>query len=66
MVNCGADIVAITAWMTTEMGKLRSLIAETPVAHVSGAKTNGVQSSEKAPGVEVDDITITKLGIYGA
>ena len=28
-VNCGADIVAITAWMAGEMGKLKTLVAET-------------------------------------
>ncbi len=27
-VNCGADIVAIAAWMTGEMGKLKRLVAE--------------------------------------
>lgn len=26
-VNCGADIVAITAWMSFEMGKLKSLVS---------------------------------------
>lgn len=26
-VNCGADIVALTAWMTSEMGKLKHLVA---------------------------------------
>lgn len=26
-VNCGADIVAVTAWMGDEMAKLRSLVA---------------------------------------
>ncbi|KAK7226758.1 hypothetical protein V2G26_014761 [Clonostachys chloroleuca] len=25
-VNCGADIVALTAWMTGEMGKLKHLV----------------------------------------
>ncbi|OHF02884.1 hypothetical protein CORC01_01642 [Colletotrichum orchidophilum] len=28
-VNCGADIVAITAWMSAEMAKLRVLVADT-------------------------------------
>jgi 4-hydroxy-2-oxoheptanedioate aldolase len=27
-VNCGADIVAVTAWMATEMGKLKTLLAD--------------------------------------
>jgi 4-hydroxy-2-oxoheptanedioate aldolase len=27
-VNCGADIVALTSWMTAEMGKLKALVAE--------------------------------------
>lgn len=27
-VNCGADIVALTAWMTAEMQRMRSLLAE--------------------------------------
>lgn len=27
-VNCGADIVAVTAWMSSEMGTLRELVAE--------------------------------------
>ena len=26
-VNCGADIVAVMSWMTSEMGKLKSLVA---------------------------------------
>jgi hypothetical protein len=25
-VNCGADIVAVTAWMSTEMWKLKTLV----------------------------------------
>lgn len=25
-VNCGADIVAVTAWMGTEMAKLKTLL----------------------------------------
>lgn len=28
-VNCGADIVAVTAWMSTEMAKLKDLLAVT-------------------------------------
>jgi 4-hydroxy-2-oxoheptanedioate aldolase len=27
-VNCGADIVAVTAWMSTEMAKMKKLLAE--------------------------------------
>ena len=27
-VNCGADIVAITTWMTGEMGRLKTILAE--------------------------------------
>lgn len=27
-VNCGADLVAITAWMGAEMGRLRELVAK--------------------------------------
>ena len=27
-VNCGADLVALTSWMTSEMGKLKQLIAK--------------------------------------
>lgn len=27
-VNCGADIVAVTSWMSGEMGRLRELVAE--------------------------------------
>lgn len=27
-VNCGADIVAVTAWMSEEMGRLKSLVAK--------------------------------------
>lgn len=37
-VNCGADIVAVTAWMSSEMAKLKSKLAE----DVPKAKTNGV------------------------
>ncbi|TDZ19886.1 2-keto-3-deoxy-L-rhamnonate aldolase [Colletotrichum orbiculare MAFF 240422] len=29
-VNCGADMVAITAWMSNEMSKLRSIVADKP------------------------------------
>ena len=28
-VNCGADVVAVTAWMSGEMGKLRGLVEVT-------------------------------------
>lgn len=27
-VNCGADLVALTAWMGTEMAKLKGLVGE--------------------------------------
>jgi len=27
-MNCGADIVAITAWMSGEMAKLKELLAQ--------------------------------------
>ncbi|EOO01030.1 putative aldolase citrate lyase family protein [Phaeoacremonium minimum UCRPA7] len=37
-VNCGADIVAITAWMAGEMGKLKTLVAENQKL---AATTNG-------------------------
>ncbi|KAJ9157217.1 Aldolase citrate lyase family protein [Pleurostoma richardsiae] len=40
-VNCGADIVAITAWMAGEMGKLKALVA-------AGAKVNGEKGEEEA------------------
>ncbi|KAH7145686.1 Pyruvate/Phosphoenolpyruvate kinase-like domain-containing protein [Dactylonectria estremocensis] len=30
-VNCGADIVAVTAWMSTEMGMLKRLVQDTDV-----------------------------------
>lgn len=30
-MNCGADIVAITAWMSTEMASLKSLVQKTNV-----------------------------------
>lgn len=43
-VNCGADIVAITAWMAAEMGKLKTLVAED--------KTNNC--NEKQTSVEVN------------
>ena len=26
-MNCGADIVAVTAWMTDEMSKMKGLLA---------------------------------------
>lgn len=42
-VNCGADIVAVTAWMAGEMGKLKTMLAQdapkkdtTEVAKVNG------------------------------
>lgn len=31
-VNCGADIVAVTTWMSNEMTKLRSLLSDSRVA----------------------------------
>lgn len=37
-VNCGADIVAVTAWMSGEMGKLKSLLADSSEAQ---SVTNG-------------------------
>lgn len=27
-MNCGADIVAVTAWMSNEMNKMKALIAK--------------------------------------
>lgn len=27
-MNCGADIVAVAAWMSAEMGKLKALLGE--------------------------------------
>ncbi|KAH6983299.1 Pyruvate/Phosphoenolpyruvate kinase-like domain-containing protein [Ilyonectria sp. MPI-CAGE-AT-0026] len=45
-VNCGADIVAVTAWMSTEMGKLKGLIQKTPVTESNGSKTNGIHASD--------------------
>lgn len=43
-VNCGADIVAITAWMSAEMEKLKSLIAiktdEDKMKEVNGTKND--------------------------
>lgn len=40
-VNCGADIVAVTAWMSTEMGMLKRLVQDTDVKKYGEIKTNG-------------------------
>ncbi|KAH6691481.1 2-dehydro-3-deoxyglucarate aldolase [Plectosphaerella plurivora] len=45
-VNCGADIVAVTAWMSGEMGKLKKLLAP-----VNG---QGVAASEQDVKSQVD------------
>ncbi|KAF4448157.1 aldolase citrate lyase family [Fusarium albosuccineum] len=39
-VNCGADIVAVTAWMSNEVAILKQLVASS--AEQSPPKTNGV------------------------
>ncbi|KAJ3527948.1 hypothetical protein NM208_g10452 [Fusarium decemcellulare] len=39
-VNCGADIVAVTAWMSNEMATLKQLVASS--TEKSPPKTNGV------------------------
>jgi 4-hydroxy-2-oxoheptanedioate aldolase len=40
-VNCGADIVAITAWMSGEMGKLKSLVSADNInSQSNGTKAN--------------------------
>lgn len=41
-VNCGADIVALTAWMSSEMGALRALLA--------AKEDGGEEATTKAPG----------------
>lgn len=41
-VNCGADIVAITAWMSGEMGRLRTLVAEAEEEDQEGKDEAGV------------------------
>lgn len=49
-VNCGADIVAVTAWMSSEIGKLRSLLAdssETQAATNGDIKTKILDSAPK-------------------
>lgn len=50
-MNCGADIVAVTAWMSTEMGKLQGLIQETPVTEPNSIKTNGIHTSGVTEGL---------------
>ncbi|KEY64027.1 hypothetical protein S7711_07391 [Stachybotrys chartarum IBT 7711] len=47
-VNCGADIVAVTAWMSKEMATLRTLVA----AGEGPSKTNGVTNGESKVGLE--------------
>lgn len=48
-VNCGADIVAVTAWMSGEMARLRALVdsgkAEKRPNGTNG--TNGVSNRHK-------------------
>jgi 4-hydroxy-2-oxoheptanedioate aldolase len=46
-MNCGADIVAITAWMSTEMAKFKGLLA--------AGKTNGVKEPSKTNGVSTSE-----------
>ncbi|OHW98902.1 aldolase citrate lyase family protein [Colletotrichum incanum] len=55
-VNCGADIVAVTAWMSSEMGKLRNLVEAGEGKHANGLghETNDkseMDCSENAPTV---------------
>ena len=40
-MNCGADIVAITAWMSTEMAKCKQILAESKVAKGEEIKSSG-------------------------
>ena len=40
-VNCGADIVAVTSWMTMEMNKLRDLVALGDSQDKADAVVNG-------------------------
>lgn len=40
-MNCGADIVAIAAWMSTEMAKCKQILAESKVVKGDGVKVNG-------------------------
>lgn len=52
-VNCGADIVAVTAWMSTEMGHLHRLLAET--------KTEEAEKAEKAADSKKTTISSQKV-----
>ena len=40
-MNCGADIVAVTAWMATEMAKCKSLLAESTAGDGKGINGGG-------------------------
>ncbi|KAK7409082.1 hypothetical protein QQX98_008743 [Neonectria punicea] len=55
-VNCGADIVAVTAWMSTEMGTLNRLIqASAPQTNGDNKKkahTNGFKEDRIKPAVD--------------
>jgi 4-hydroxy-2-oxoheptanedioate aldolase len=59
-VNCGADIVAVTAWMSNEMSKLRSLLGDTKLAestmgsHQSGSDDVLVISRRLRGGLRLD------------
>jgi 4-hydroxy-2-oxoheptanedioate aldolase len=46
-VNCGADIVAVTTWMSAEMTKLRSLLESSnrPQSLNGGCATHNTESS---------------------
>ncbi|KAF7548890.1 hypothetical protein G7Z17_g6763 [Cylindrodendrum hubeiense] len=44
-VNCGADIIAVTSWMSTEMGKLKGLINEAAVVPTNSSNSNGVHKN---------------------
>lgn len=65
-VNCGADIAAVTAWMSGEMDKLKILLADSTKAEpvTNGHKeTPGLGSATKQANVEINGATQPAQGV---
>jgi 4-hydroxy-2-oxoheptanedioate aldolase len=52
-VNCGADIVAVTSWMSTEMGKLKKLVEDKAAVQHEVAAVNGEGHVENKKGIDI-------------
>jgi 4-hydroxy-2-oxoheptanedioate aldolase len=48
-VNCGADIVAITAWMSTEMARMRTLLQQDQTTEDTKQLVNGKAEASTEP-----------------